>query len=363
MTSKNFITLCSVTTAAVLIAGWIVISRPAIESSDFDGALAFPNLIDSLNDLETIKIRHKDGSFNLQSTGDGWVFSERDNYPAQDAKIGELIIKLSRMEKVEPKTKLPERYDRLDLLGPEEKEDTRAKEVVLLNGSGEVLASLLVGKRKFTLGSSEGGTYVLLQDDPQAWLVTGELNPESRARDWLVRQISDIKDDDIKSITITHPDGEVLTVSKAGPEQANYDVENIPEGMEIRRDTIANDAGRVLWNLLLDDVKLAAGVEFPEDKTITATFEGFEGFSITVDVVEDEDTNWVRFRGQAREEMPAGENQSEGKNVSDVKDWNAIIAALNAKAEGWVYQLPGYEVSGIKNRMADMVRELEEDGV
>ena len=372
MTQKNFIALCSVTAVAVVIAGWLVASRPIIQASDFDGTLAFPSLVNALNDLKTINIRHKDGSFTLQSSDGGWVFLERESYPVQNDKIGELIVKLARMEKVEPKTKLPERYDRLDLVDPEEKEDTRAKEISLLNGDGDVLASLLVGKRKFTLGSSEGGTYILLPDDPQAWLVTGEMNPGSRARDWLVRGIYDIKDDDIKRITVTHPDGEVLTVSKDDPEQSNYGVENIPQGMELRRDTIANDAGRVLSNLLLDDVKRAAGIEFTEDKTISATFEGFDGFTVVVDLIEDGDKNWLRFRGQgpdAESESVAesvaenAEQDGDGEAAENAKDWNAIIAELNQKTNGWVYQLPGYEVSAIKKRMDDMVRESEEDEV
>ncbi|MEQ9070567.1 MAG: hypothetical protein RLO18_27780, partial [Gimesia chilikensis] len=130
------------------------------------------------------------------------------------------------------------------------------------------------------------------------------------------------------------------------PDDSNYGVEDIPEGMELRRDTIANDGGRVLSNLLLDDVKKASDVDFPTDKTITATFEGFEGFTVTVDLIEDEDQNWVRFRGSAPEATAepasaAGEDGNEDDESAPPNDWNAIIAELNTKSEGWVYQLPG----------------------
>lgn len=351
MSTRSLLSLCLITVFTVAIAAWVVGSRPTIEASDFDGTLAFPGLVDTLNDVKKIRISHKDGEFNLELSENGWVFRERDNYPVQDDKIGELLVKLTRMEKVEPKTKLSERYDRLDLLHVEEKGDTRAKVIELFNVGGESIASLLVGKRKFTLGSSEGGTYVLFPTDSQAWLVTGELNPGARARDWLVREISDIKDNDIRSVSIQHPDGEMLTISKENPEDSNYTVEGIPDGMELRRDTIANDGGRVLSNLLLDDVKNASLVEFPTEQMITATFRGFNDFSIIVELIEDDDVNWLRFRG----EIHSQEDES--------KDWSSIISELNNKASGWVYQLPGYEVAGIKKRMADMVREPEEDGV
>jgi hypothetical protein len=376
MTQKSFFALCAVTALAVVIAGFAILNRPAIEASDFDGTLMFPDLVEDLNDLATVKIAHKDGAFTLNSTGDGWVFAERDNHPVQDDKIGELLIKLTRMEKVEPKTELPDRYDRLDLGTPEEKEDTRAKVVSLLDSEGDEIAALVVGKRKFTLGTDEGGTYVKEVDDPQTWLVTGELNPGARARDWLVREVSDIKDDDIARITITHPDGEVVSVYKNAPEDANYLVENIPAGQELRRDTIANDTGRVLSNLLLDDVAKADSVAFPEDQTIRAVFEGFAGFSVTVDLVEDGDNNWIRISGTAPSgpaEPTVAQAAAEGAEAAaeaeaeaegaEPKDWPAIIADLNARSAGWVYQLPGFEVAGIKKRMEEFVREIEDDGV
>lgn len=363
MKSKNFFALCGVTAVAALIAGWTVSSRPTIEVSDFDGEAVFPGLLSQVNDVDTIIIRHKDGLFTLKSADGGWVLAERDNHPVQEAKIGELLVKLSRLEKVEPKTKLAERYDRLDLVAPEDKEDTRAKEVTLKDATGDELARLLVGKRKFTLGTNEGGTYILQPDDPQAWLVTGELNPGARARDWLVREISDIKDDDIRRVTVVHPDGETVSVFKETSDQPNYAVEDVPEDMELRRDSIADDMGRVLSNLLHDDVKAAENIEFSTDKTITATFEGFAGFTVNIDLIEDGDQNWLRFTATAPEPTENQESTDDSQVDLAAKDWPQIIADLNATTDGWAYQLPGYEVAGIKKRMADLVREPDDDGV
>lgn len=359
MNSKSFFGLCGVTAIAVIIAAWAVSSRPVIEASDFDGTPVFPELLSQVNDVKRIEVRHKDGLLSIESTNNGWVYADRDDYPVQEDKVSELLVKLARLEKVEPKTKLAERYERLDLASPEDNKDTRAKEVILKDEGGSVVASLLVGKRKFTLGTDEGGTYILLPDDPQAWLVTGELNPGARPRDWLVREISNIKDDDIQRVTVAHPDGETVSVFKETPGQSNYTVEDVPADMELRRDSIADDMGRVLSNLLHDDVQSAAGFEFPEEDTITATFEGFDGFTVIVDLVEDGDQNWLRFRGVAPVD---GESDAEARN-DDQRDWNHIITDLNATTEGWVYQLPGYEVAGIKKRMADLVREPDAGGV
>jgi len=83
-------------------------------------------------------------------------------------------------------------------------------------------------------------------------------------------------------------------------------------------------------------------------------FEGFAGFTVTMDLIEDGDVNWIKLTGTPPTEAPAAEAQT---------DWTQAIAELNARAEGWVYQLPGYEVAGIKKRMDDFVREPEDSGV
>jgi hypothetical protein len=371
MTSKTFIGLCAAAVAAVALAVVAIGSRPSFESSDVAGERLFPGLVNDLNRLKTVTLRHKDGTFTIDRVGNGWVLRERDNYPVDAEKVDELVVKIARMTKLEAKTRLPERYERLDLQEPDAK-DSRAKEVTLLDGEGKVIARLVVGKRKFTLGSKEGGTYVRIPGEAQTWLAVGELNPGDKVRDWLKRDIADIKDKHIRRVTVVHPDGERIEVGKDAPDAANFKILNLPQGQEPTSDFVADDFGRVLSIFLLDDVKKDGAMPWPADKAITAEFEGFAGFKVFLDYVEADGQNWVKIRGlpppavdKPAEAKPTatsgGDQPAEAKPTEAEPDWAKVIAEINARAEGWIFQVPAYEVNALKKRMAELARKPESD--
>ncbi len=347
MKTKTFLALGAATTAAVVLAIVVVSAQPRFESADANGTLVFPKLVSDVNQMKTLVVRSKDGTYSIDYDGKAWRFRERDNYLADEKKVNELVVRLARLAKLEGKTKLEDRYERLDLNAPDAK-DSRAKQVTVLDKEGKALADLIVGKRKFTLGSKEGGTYIRIPGDPQTWLALGELNPGDKARDWLKRDITDIKDKQIKRVTVRHPDGESVIVSKAKPEDASFKIQGIPPGKEPASDFVADEFGRILAILLLDDVKKAADVAMPANKVIKAEFEGFEGFKVNVEYAEVNGKSWVKVRGDAQ--APATP-LAEGAT-----DWVKAMAELNQRTEGWVYEVPTYEVAALKKRMAELTK-------
>jgi len=371
MTPRILTRLAILTAAVVVVATWAVLRTPTASAPDKQGELMLRGLISQLDELRTVTVRHKEGKFTFDLDNGTWKFMDRGGYPVNADKIAELVITMARLEKLEPKTKLGNRYQRLDLNDPSEK-DSRSKHVTLLTDKNEKLADLIVGKRKFTLGSDEGGVYVRQPEDSQTWLVRGELNPGYRPRDWLLREITDIKGDDIRRVVVTHADGQVLAVNKETRGQKDFAVENLPAGRELRRETIANDHGRVLSSLLLDDVADDKTITFPQDKTITAVFEGWEGFAVTIWLAEVDGNNWVKVNGELltsgqeetspAEEMAVLSAEASPKVKADANDWPAVIEEINTRSKGWVYQVPGYEISALRKRMTEMLKETSDGG-
>ncbi|MDX2144172.1 MAG: DUF4340 domain-containing protein [Rhodospirillaceae bacterium] len=358
MNPKSFYTLCGLAAGAVALAAIAVGTQPSFEAPDAAGELVFPKLVSDINGLKTVTIRSKEGSYNLDWNGQGWTFRERDNYAVDEKKVNELVVRIARMSKLEAKTKVEASYERLDLNAPDAKapdlKDWRAKQVTLIDKDGKPMADLIVGKRKFTLGSKEGGTYVRLPGDPQTWLALGELNPGDKPRDWLKRDVADIKDKDIKRVTVVHPDGEKVVVAKDKPEDTTFKIQNIPKGMEPTSDFVADEFGRVLTILLLDDVEKAGDVILPADKTIKAEFEGFEGFKVFVDYAELDGKNWIKVRGEA---AASPEKPVEGTPAAESKtDWVKAMTELTQRGDGWVFEVPAYEVSALKKRMAEITK-------
>lgn len=366
MNTKPFLSLCAVTAVAVVLAIISVGSQPSYESADAKGEMLFPTLVNDINRLKTVVVRSKEGTYNLDLNDQGWQFRERDNYAADDKKIAEMVLRMARMQKLEAKTKIESSYERLDLSDPDAK-DSRAKQVTLIDKDGKTIADLIVGKRKFTLGSKDGGTYIRIPGDAQTWLALGELNPGEKARDWLKRDVADIKDKSIKRVTVTHPDGEKVTVLKTSPNDESFKIQGIPSGREPTTDFVADEVGRILSILMLDDVDKASDVPFPTGKVIKAEFEGFDGFNkVFVDLVEVDDKSWIKLRGEsttiqsAPKATPPPTAAAAPDAQPDVQtDWKSIIAELNARTEGWVFEIPGYEVAPLKKRMSDLTKKRE----
>jgi hypothetical protein len=371
MSQKSFLALCATTAIAVILAIVVVAAQPRYESPDAQGERLFPSLLAQVNQLRTVTVKSHAGTYNFDLGENGWQFRERDNYPADDKKIAELVVRLANMQKLEAKTKVEASYPRLDL-GPVDAKDSRAKQVTFTDREGKVIADVIVGKRKFTLGSKEGGTYVRIPGDPQTWLGLGELTPGENARDWLQRDIADIKDKSIKRVTVTHPSGEKVVVAKAKPEDESFKIQGMTAGREPATDFVADEFGRVLALFMLDDVDKASDVAFPADKTIKAEFEGIDGFKVFVELAEINGKNWVKVRGEggttptaAAPAAPtpppsaAAAPDSQPPAPTAPADWAKTIAELNARTAGWAFEVPAYEIAPLKKRMADITKKID----
>ena len=314
----------------------------------------FPGLAEKLSSLKTVVVKQSDGDFTFDWNGKGWSFRDRQNYPADGEKLNGIVLTLARMVKIESKTSVVDKYDRLDLNDPKAK-DSRAKEIVLLDRDGKALADVIIGKRKFTLGGKEGGTYVRLPESPQTWLALGDINPGAKARDWLKRDIADLKDKQIKRIVVTHPDGERIVVGKLTAQDASFKVENLPKGKEPASDYVADEFGRLLAVLLLDDVAKADTVAFAKDKTITADVDGFDGIHVNLQVTESGGNTWLKIKADAPPSKEATTTAEPGA------DWAKMAAEITARGDGWVFQVPAYEVAPLKKRMAELIKKPEKE--
>jgi hypothetical protein len=368
MTRNGFLILCGAALVGLALAVFAVLRQPSLQAADVAGEPMFPGLAERLNGLKTVTVRQADGDLTFDWDGKAWVARDRKNYPADGEKIAGLVIQMARMVKLEAKTAVADKLERLDLNDPKAK-DSRAKEITLLDREGKTLAGLVVGKRKFTLGSKEGGTYVRVPGSNQAWLVLGDLNPGSKPRDWLKRDIADIKDKQVKRITVVHPDGERIVVGKLSPKDASFKIENLPAGKQPASDFVADEYGRILSVMLLDDVAKAEDVPFAKDKTTTAEIDGFDGIRVTLQTTEKDGRTWVRIKAEppvgspgakeapAKGEDKAGEFKSTAAEATP--DWTKVANEINARADGWVYEVPAYEVAPLKKRMAELVKKPE----
>ena len=147
---------------------------------------------------------------------------------------------------------------------------------------------------------------------------------------WVDAVIIDVRGERVREVTITHADGEVLRLSKASAELANFEVADVPEGRELSYPGVANVIGNALRELNLEDVAPAA--EAPADgATIVPTvveYRTFDGLVIRITGTESGDESWISLVASA----DAG-----------AADATAEAARINAKVGGWRYKIAGFQ--------------------
>src|SRR5260221_10138965 len=104
----------------------------------------YPNL--AVNDVTKVRVQTGKENLTLQTSGDIWQVTERYGYPADFAKIRELLRSLWELKYVRALEVGPSQLGRLQLLPPGQG-DQSGTEIELLGTSDKQIATLILGKR------------------------------------------------------------------------------------------------------------------------------------------------------------------------------------------------------------------------
>lgn len=379
MRLKAFVILAAVTVATVVAAGAAYLGEPRPASVEASNEPAFPELGNRLNDVARITIATAEGDFTLSRTETGdWVAEDKFGYPVAEEKVRELVLGLSDLRLAEAKTARPDRYDRLEVEAVDAK-DAQSRRVSLESANGEVLADVLVGKRKYSMtGGERGGTYIRLMGVERAWLAAGEVTVDGAVGDWLVRRVVDVPSHAVRRIEIRHPDGKKTVAFKEGHEDDTFDLDGVPEDRAV--DPAALDrlaAG--LSALDFDDVKPADEVAFPEMPHV-ATFTTFDGTVVRAELAKIGDKHWLRLSAERIEAAPAKADRSpeqvataEDQDVAEASDPSAdeaqgaqqgeqpadpgiSAAEINKRIQGWAYEIPVYTYDRLTQKVDELLK-------
>lgn len=346
MSRKQFFTLAGLAVAATL-AVWLLVGGRAGHDASTDDALLFPGAAGWVNDVEQLTIEHAGNAVTLARRADNWAVQTLQNYPADWAKVRELLASLAQARVVEQKTDNPSYYDRLGVEDPGE-EDAAGVLLTLAHPGGE--AALIIGN-----AASRGtGQYVRLHGAAGSVLIDRELNAPPEALDWAQREIVDIASSVVKEVEIIHPDGDWVRAEKSDPGATDFTLSSLPEGREIASSWTVNSLGGALATLRMDDV-LPAAADMPE-AVVRFRLLTFEGVEYTVDAWEDEDGPWIQAKASAVVVEPA-----EDAGETAEADAEAGVEAFNRQVSGWRFQIPQYKFDALTKRSEALLEPLEDD--
>jgi hypothetical protein len=340
MNQRTVIALLAAVVVLVLVATF---GRQSGAPTSATGQLFAPALAGSLDAIDRVAIQKANGETvaTLEKRPERWVVTSAHGYDANVGKLRQALVALGEAKVLEEKTASADFYSRLgveDVTG----ENAAGLRVTLRAGEREVADVIL--------GNAEGSRYryVRRAGDAQSYLI--DKNPDfSRATaQWLDAQIVDVRTDRVKQVTITHADGETVTITKAGPELTNFDVADVPAGRELLYPGVANVIGNSLRELNLEDVEPATDPAPAGDAT-TVEFRTFDGLVVQVSGVKTDDASLITLVASVDAE-PAT------PPADGAADPAAEAARINARVGAWRYKIAGFQYDQMTRRMADLLK-------
>lgn len=367
MSPKTFAGLAVLTLVTLVAAIVAAVSQPATSTVPLSNEVAFPKLRDQPQAVAKITVKGADGSFSLVRDKNGaWTIPQRDGYSADTKKVQKLVVQMTGMRLVEPKTHLKERFARLHVQDPDVK-GAKSHLVRLLDGDGKVLAEAIFGKRSWRrTGREKTGIYMRRPGGDRAWLASGGYDVEGKPGDWLDKAIVNIPREDIRSVAFAPGGGKGYSVARADA-ASNFSLAAMPKGKTINADS-ADRLASGLDNVELDDVHSAAKAPLPS-KHDTTRYVTFDGIEVTARLAKVDGKDRVAF--SVRYVGPAGnEEAGDAKAAAGAKKSGKDAAArareragkIEARVRGWVYDVPDYIAGRMEVPLSDLLKDKDKAG-
>ena len=357
--------------AALIFIGAIVLAKYRTGGPSEASALLYPALKSETGNINAIRIYK--GSDKplleiLRKDEQVWTLTQRNNYPADVAKLRKLIFSLSDAKIIEEKTSNKESYAKL---GVEDPNVEGASGVRIEMTGPKTPVNLIVGKQ----GSGDSA-YVRRANEAASWQINTTFEVPTVVDAWLRRELLDISGERVQEATVAIG-GKSYTASKSGRTDVEFKLDGIPKGKEAAPAN-ANTFATALQGLALSEVRTAQEFGNPAPAA-TATFKTFDGLVaqltgwslegnkryVTITTSFDEATA-KKFElpaaaaepakteeGKSEQTKPAAE-PAKAQNTPDKVREEANSA--NQRFAGWVFEIPAYKYDVIFKPVDQMLK-------
>ncbi len=380
MKLKTIGLLAGMTMVGIMLA--VVVNREPSSTIPETGQLLFPEFMSMVNEVNEVEIKTNEQTITLLRGEQIWGVKEKSSYRADVEKVKQVIVGLADLRIHEPKTKNPELYERLGLQDIDQ-EGSLSKMVTVKTSNNPEVAKLVVGNQKPAKGNPQtSDIYVRKLGDPQTWLVIGNLPLETVPGEWLDKEVTALTTKRVRQVTVTHPKGETLHLSKAKPEDLDFHMDSIPVGSKISSQFNVNNVVGTLVQLSLEDVKPLDQVDFVANPGMMVVLETFDGLRLLVQTTKQDENVLAKVSAEydahliqpsESEPKPEESEKSDGgeeeKSETDVsgepakkeailnkpEDVQKEVETLNQRVKNWAYVLPSFRVENFSKLKKDLI--------
>ncbi|HTH96267.1 MAG TPA: DUF4340 domain-containing protein [Stellaceae bacterium] len=311
-----------------------------------------PGLKDWIGNADDLILRTSVNTVELTRQGQApWTVAQKDNYPADPAKVADLLKRLPTLETVAPKTADPKLYRRLDVGGPDAHDhgDDPQSTLLSLKDSAKHQAALVIGKvHSDAISGSDDGAYVRQPDAARSWLAKPSLQVSAQTLDWIDPTIVDIDPATVTSIALQPAGAASASLTFSHPANAAaatpWHVEGIPASAKLKPGDSGADLAALLHPLHLSDVGRSRRITAKPDAMVHVTTK--DGLQLAISIFKLPDT-------KKPGPFPTGtwiELQADGSGAAAARAHD-----IDMKTGPWAYKIDDDTAKQLTESAADIV--------
>ena len=265
--NKKTLGILAAVAAVLLGSGIALLAHREHQQSEQPGAVLFPDLTASLDAVTEIRMSKGDGSrTTLRKDGSGWTVVERQ-FPADGARVRELLLGLTGMKVVEPKTSDPANYARLGVEAPDSATATSTLVEIV---AGAKTWPLIVGH-----GAEGRSIYVRKPAEKASALVEPSVSVDPDPKRWINRQLTDIRGESVHDIAVRPAGSPAYLLTRARRGDTDLTLSPVPRGRTAANSMAINGQADALTAFNFDDLRPApATTPAAVDRATFRTFDG-----------------------------------------------------------------------------------------
>ena len=367
MSLRAFLALALATVIAVVATVIVLTSQGSGPAAREPGTAMLPELATGLENATRVVMTRGGEKTSIRRVSAGaegtWVVEELSDYPSHTGFIRDLLGNLSRLITLEPKTRRPDLYSKLDVEDPTTAA-ARSTRLEIFAGDKK-LADIILGKTKSAMAGQES-LYVRRPDEDRAWLARGKVDAPTNRLGWVDTQFLVVDLPRIQHATLNRPaNGPRVHVFKKSRDERDFTIEGMPADYEVKDIFGAEDVARVIQQLTFEAVRQAGTLKLDTTIQPWAEFVTFDGLKIDLWLEEREGKNWVAVRASAAPTTlpanpPAAETAGE-PGGSEPRDVAAEIKTINDRVQPWVYAITSYENGNLRKTLDDLIQKKADD--
>ena len=294
MSPKVFLGLLAVTVITAAAALLTALAQPTAAPVRYVDEPAFPGLRENPDAVAKVVLTTPEGSVTLvRETGDRWSALERFGYQVEKDQVRALIVALADMRLIEAKTRLPERYGRLEVEDVDAA-DAKSRLLRVESADGKVLAEAIFGKQQHRLtGDQAAGTYLRGPGEAQSWLASGSVAIDGEVASWLDDEIVDLDGKRIGRIEIRPESGPGYVVQRDAAGEP-LQLADLAEDETAKAGADLDRLAAAFADLRLEDVRPRRELAWP-DAHHTASATTLDGVELTVQLAKIDGEPWAIF--------------------------------------------------------------------